>query len=1187
MDIENMKSTAAADSELDSRLSPHERSALRARRTKTGVAGDAPVVGLALSGGGIRSATFCLGLIRGLAQNGLLSRFDYLSTVSGGGYIGAAIGRLIAHLGIDQAQQQLAAGSSSSLSWLRRYGRYLAPSGARDLGIGAATYLRAAIAVHFELAVLCILIACFVVLPHAWQLHSDLFKASDWTPSLSVWWPFAGGLWLLLAPGLLAAYWGSRDPDQIARKEKAHWFTYLPALLIALALCWASWKIFYSDWGCRVTSTDTPRPCGFFDYFSKPLASSGLRLVGLLVLVSVVAGTLLSLLVSFAGANDRKPAAIARFRRGLTEALRAINLFVLALFAMGTLDRFTWDLRQYLYGASWLVGGTSVGGLLVILSRSLFAPLQQISSKSDRPRLWSFNGILGILGLLAALAILIGWTTLVQGLVFPLGLNSEHLWRQDALRNILIIAAVCLGWIALTSMNRESTNSSSLHSFYRARLSRAYLRIGNPDFHQCPPASRVHNVKVVAQSDDVPLAAYTPDRKGGPIHLINACLNQTRSRLGRVYNADRKGHRLTVSYLGFEIGETTIPTPDAKHMGSLGEWTAVSGAAASPGAGSYTSMGWALLLFMGGVRLGRWFPSFADASPQGSRWERFRHWSRDLKFGRLASEAIARFGGASERSWYVSDGGHFENTAAHALIRREVDFILLADCGADPDFSLADLENLVRKSRIDFDAEIEFYSSEGANLRFTDQSITVLSRDELRLNFSKRGALLGRITYRRGQTDAAQWKQGTILVIKPNLHELLDADILAYASRNPAFPQQSTGDQFFDEAQWESYQRLGEDFGRALTPQWLRQLPSWDKRVPIGTPVAKMPGPDPIPVTKPPLPFWRRETKAAALGATLGIGALGAVILPAWQAIGAIRDDRNKWAIEAKNLSDEATAAAPAWAREVRPPTDAELSEKNTDARSLHLSALYTHLVSRRANERDRISGVRLISTIQDACGISRASGRIKQTCHDSEGAPQICELVCERKSGDSYWIELIGASSVGAVALRDPGPRVVERPDQQQDMVFGSGKEAVNRTMRATVPPELPTVQRNCKAAPVDLYVQVYDEATRDGISKVPWSNAYVRVPGIENVVATAAAKGRPSPYRWPKPTLVIHNTTKDGECTRALATWLAQQLAGVYGASTDVQLRELPSNLQSSSGTVELWLPPKKELKDAQEAD
>ena len=46
---------------------------------------------MALSGGGIRSASFCLGALQALDQYGLIRRMDYLSTVSGGGYIGASM----------------------------------------------------------------------------------------------------------------------------------------------------------------------------------------------------------------------------------------------------------------------------------------------------------------------------------------------------------------------------------------------------------------------------------------------------------------------------------------------------------------------------------------------------------------------------------------------------------------------------------------------------------------------------------------------------------------------------------------------------------------------------------------------------------------------------------------------------------------------------------------------------------------------------------------------------------------------------------------------------------------------------------------------------------------------------------------------------------------------------------------
>jgi hypothetical protein len=64
------------------------RSAAAAQEPVLKRARDRRMVGLALSGGGIRSATFNLGLLQGLARLKLLELVDYLSTVSGGGYIG-------------------------------------------------------------------------------------------------------------------------------------------------------------------------------------------------------------------------------------------------------------------------------------------------------------------------------------------------------------------------------------------------------------------------------------------------------------------------------------------------------------------------------------------------------------------------------------------------------------------------------------------------------------------------------------------------------------------------------------------------------------------------------------------------------------------------------------------------------------------------------------------------------------------------------------------------------------------------------------------------------------------------------------------------------------------------------------------------------------------------------------------
>ena len=113
--------------------------------------GKAEFIGLALSGGGIRSATFNLGILQSLAKYDMLRHFDYLSTVSGGGYIGSWLSALIHRSpdGLAGAQEVLHPGQRQSeeapqLRFLRRYSNYLTPkvglSG--DTLAAVATYLR-------------------------------------------------------------------------------------------------------------------------------------------------------------------------------------------------------------------------------------------------------------------------------------------------------------------------------------------------------------------------------------------------------------------------------------------------------------------------------------------------------------------------------------------------------------------------------------------------------------------------------------------------------------------------------------------------------------------------------------------------------------------------------------------------------------------------------------------------------------------------------------------------------------------------------------------------------------------------------------------------------------------------------------------------------------------------------------
>ena len=88
------------------------------------------LIGLAFSGGGIRSATFNLGVLQGLEKSGLLRHVDYLSSVSGGGYVASCYTWLRTQLGKTTASASvfstpLADGSGSVLDWLRGHGKFL------------------------------------------------------------------------------------------------------------------------------------------------------------------------------------------------------------------------------------------------------------------------------------------------------------------------------------------------------------------------------------------------------------------------------------------------------------------------------------------------------------------------------------------------------------------------------------------------------------------------------------------------------------------------------------------------------------------------------------------------------------------------------------------------------------------------------------------------------------------------------------------------------------------------------------------------------------------------------------------------------------------------------------------------------------------------------------------------------
>ena len=126
---------------------PAELEEIKKRRDRIGIdseqIGSAPstaneLVGLAISGGGIRSSTFSLGVVQGLASQGLLKGVDYMSTVSGGGYTGSCMSSLLNDpenkpTGEDFPLRFTVGGEEPpALTHLRNSSNYLTPGGLLD-----------------------------------------------------------------------------------------------------------------------------------------------------------------------------------------------------------------------------------------------------------------------------------------------------------------------------------------------------------------------------------------------------------------------------------------------------------------------------------------------------------------------------------------------------------------------------------------------------------------------------------------------------------------------------------------------------------------------------------------------------------------------------------------------------------------------------------------------------------------------------------------------------------------------------------------------------------------------------------------------------------------------------------------------------------------------------------------------
>jgi hypothetical protein len=252
-------------------------------------AGKQNLVGLSFSGGGIRSATFNLGVLQGLAKLGLLKYIDYLSTVSGGGYIGSWFtawiqrsGSASAAGGLPEVERHLhperharnrapaganaagAAPEARQILHLRRFSNYLAPWVgllSADMWVLLATYLRNLLICQLVLmpaavAVL-VLARLLMVMYHPQTPDSMLdtlkslgFKCNDGTLIDNGEWILGGVVLVLWLVAAIVAFIGSGRvrPDGVTiaspldskrlQRSGLMWLVIVPVVLTAVLFCW-------------------------------------------------------------------------------------------------------------------------------------------------------------------------------------------------------------------------------------------------------------------------------------------------------------------------------------------------------------------------------------------------------------------------------------------------------------------------------------------------------------------------------------------------------------------------------------------------------------------------------------------------------------------------------------------------------------------------------------------------------------------------------------------------------------------------------------------------------------------------------------------------------------------------------------------------------------------------------------
>jgi len=890
-----------------------EREYLADRRTANELPGleqDPRLWGLALSGGGVRSATFCLGALQALASREKMPRFDYLSTVSGGGYIGSCLTSLLTsqtNTGLDNDHfpftglgdpEDCADSTEPKLSvrhqihHLRTHGEYLIPRShllSRDVQRAVGSVISGMVhtvllfvllfvgfvaTVHLTLTALDPELA--VLAPPIPDVPLDPEPEGAWAyvkAAMSRWYgdrivpPFreafsqAGRTWeLLLAMAGLSFLWSliwfSRatrlangfDPEDHppSRKTRSGWTPedQLEAGFVAR----------FNTWSVVLTAVLT---LGLSLYYrlTGPARADDHFLAGLFIPFAVAAGGFLTgqFITHVAqgqmkrkawgkGQRDfeaREPRRDARggeadsetqkkrktgenrFRRSLYNSLRGACVFgsvaaavlPVLLVLLFSLKAIPLKVFFVLLSLAWAQFLSKKGG---------GAALPQLGGWLRRP--------LANFAVLVFLAFAFAWVSSWLQALYPTIAPSTWV-------GTLMAGGVALGLFLILGV-LINANRIAPHYFYRDRLTEAYLKTDARTLRKEAPSERSQGMPLTTLRDDedLKLSELGGTTKRTPYHLIVAALNLSGSKeLNRksflsehfVFSRDYIGSKVTgwVKSRVYRNGTTRL----ARAM-------AISAAAVGSAMGRHTFAAQAFLATLFNARLGYWMDNpweykdlapEEEAGPVSGKKATDDEQAGDSKKGRgragrkkperrknagdkltfwpryLMLEVLGRASARTPRV-NVSDGGHTgDNLGILPLLRRRCSTILVCDAEADGGYTFGSFNNAVRMALTEENIDIEI------------DLTPIMTRSETPAGYmtSLKSVVVGTIHYPNDENDKPA-EPGKLVYIKSSVSgDNIPVHVENYAKDNPAFPHQTTADQFFDDAQFEAYRALGAYLG--------------------------------------------------------------------------------------------------------------------------------------------------------------------------------------------------------------------------------------------------------------------------------------------------------------------------------------------------------------------------------------